>query len=284
VGKAPSIVPFNLPFEGCSTSCNDYTFPLTQMDAVNAYGAITMLNWSSMSSPLQTNEPAFNLANVANGAFDSYITSFAQAAKQWGHPFLLRFDWEMNGNWFPWGSMANGNTAAEFVAAWRHVHDIFTSVGATNATWVWCPNVDFENQFTSLAKLYPGDNYVDWTCMDGYNDGNTNGAGGWRSFNQIFASTYQKITALAPTKPMLIGETGSSETGGSKAGWITDMFNQLPNYPNLHGLVYYDQYSGGYDWPLETSQSAINAFKAGIANPAYQPNDYANRTGSILTP
>ena len=48
----------------------------------------------------------------------------------------------MNGNWFAWMEGVNGNQPGEYVAAWRHVHDIFTAVGATNVSWVWCPNVD----------------------------------------------------------------------------------------------------------------------------------------------
>ncbi len=285
VGKAPSVVPFNIPFENCDDpgSCYWYDFPATQMSNVTDYGALTMLNWSSMSIPESTSEPAFTLADVANGDYDSYIRQFAAGAAAWGHPFLLRFDWEMNGNWFPWDAGANGNDAADFVAAWRHVHDIFTAEGATNASWVWCPNVDFENVFTPLNQLYPGSAYVDWTCLDGYNFGNLHGPGGWMSFNQIFSSTYDEVAALAPDKPMIIGETASSETGGSKAAWITDMFNELPHYPNIHGLVYYDQYDGNSDWPLETSQSAIAAFTTGIGSPAFTTNTYADAPDTTIT-
>ena len=68
---------------------------------------------------------------MISGKYDSYIPqNVAEDARDWGHPFFLRFDWEMNGNWFPWSEGVNGNQSGEFVAAWRHVHDIFTSVGA----------------------------------------------------------------------------------------------------------------------------------------------------------
>ncbi|MGA2014383.1 MAG: glycosyl hydrolase, partial [Solirubrobacteraceae bacterium] len=222
--------------------------------------------------------------DVAAGDFDSYIEQFAQAAAQWGHPFLLRFDWEMNGNWFPWDAGANGNTPAEFVAAWRHVHDIFAMEGATNATWVWCPNVDFEHRFTPLAQLYPGSAYVNWTCLDGYNMGNLNGAGGWMTFNQIFASSYNTIAALAPAKPMIIGETASSATGGNKAAWVSNLFAELPHYPNIHAFIYFDKYDGSDDWPLDTDPSAVAAFKAGIARPAFTSNSYGSLPDGVVTP
>ena len=32
-------------------------------------------------------------ADIANGSQDAYITQWAEAAKAWGHPFFLRFDW-----------------------------------------------------------------------------------------------------------------------------------------------------------------------------------------------
>ena len=112
------------------------------------------------------------------------------------------------------------------------MHDIFEEVGATNVSWVWCPNVDFANKLTSLPELYPGNSYVDWTCLDGY-DWGSNPAGassgdGWQRFDQIFQSTYNEIVnTVAPGKPMIIGEVGSTEDGGSKAAWISNMLSEI---------------------------------------------------------
>jgi beta-mannanase len=49
-------------------------------------------------------------------------------------PIAVSFGHEMNGNWYPWGTAHT--TAAQFVAAWRHIHDLFARVGATNVIWV----------------------------------------------------------------------------------------------------------------------------------------------------
>jgi len=296
VGKAPSILAFNIPFEGCSPSCNYYPFPLQQLADIRSYGAIPMLNWSSMSSPLAVDEPNFRLAKLAGGAFDEYIRSFALAAKAWGHPFFLRFDWEMNGNWFPWAQGANGNDAADFVAAWRHVHDIFTSVGATNVTWVWCPNVDPYHEFGNLAALYPGSAYVDWTCLDGYTFGTRagskkvggmpTGGGGWSTFNQIFSSTYSQIVnTIAPEKPLMIGEVASSEHGGSKAEWIANALAQVPiAYPRMRAIVWFDWAREGYDWPIETSGSSTAAFSQGIVSPHFTSNTFGGLGGGTIGP
>ena len=206
------------------------------------------------------------------GTFDSYIREFAEAARDWGHPFFLRFNWEMNGDWFPWSEGVNGNQPGEYVAAWRHVHDIFTAVGATNATWVWCPNVDPGQKLQDLASLYPGDDYVDWTGLDGYNWG-TNPAtpDGWKSFDQLFGSTYDAITeTIAPSKPMIIGEVGSTEYGGSKAAWIAEMLeaaaDRLSEDPRPALVREVRRRNGLADRDLPRRRSA---FAAGIQSTAY---------------
>ena len=281
-GKKLSIVNFSAPFANCSgSSCSYYNFPAGEFNNIRSHGAIPFYSWGSQSIPVPSNlsEPNFQLSDVIEGRHDTYIRNFAIAAKKWGHPFFLRFNWEMNGGWFAWAEGVNGNKAGEYVAAWRHVHDIFTEVGATNATWVWCPNVDPEAQMQKLSNLYPGDAYVDWTGLDGYNWG-TNPArpDKWRSFDQLYSSTYKKITGeIAPSKPMMISEIGSTEHGGSKAAWIKDMLAKLPtNYPKIRGLLWFEKFDDGMDWPLETSAAAVNAFAEGIDNPAYAENSFGS--------
>ncbi len=279
--KKLSIVNFSAPFANCSSTCSYYNFPQNEMNSIRAHGAIPFYSWGSQSIPVPSNlsEPNFQLSDVIEGHHDAYIKKFAEAAKAWGHPFFLRFNWEMNGGWFAWAEGVNGNKAGEYVAAWRHVHDIFTQVGATNATWVWCPNVDPENQMQDLSKLYPGDAYVDWTGLDGYNWG-TNPArpDRWRSFDSLYSSTYKKITGtIAPSKPLMISEVGSTEYGGSKAAWIKDMLARIPtSYPKIRGLLWFEKFDDGMDWPIETSASATSAFAEGLKNPAYAANGFGS--------
>ena len=286
--KPLSTVHFAAPFASCSSSpCSFYGFPTGPMENIRKHGSIPFFSWSSQSTPSSSNQPNFQLSDVISGTHDNYIRSFATAAKSWGRPFFLRFNWEMNGGWFSWSEGVNGNQKGEYVAAWRHVHDIFASVGATNATWVWCPNVDFNSEFQSLAPLYPGDSYVDWTCLDGYNWG-TNPArpDRWRSFDQLYKSTYDRIVGtIAPSKPMIVGEVGSTEYGGSKASWIKDMLARVPAaYPKIRGLLWFEKFDDGMDWPLETSSSATGAFAGGIQNAAYATNAFGGLSGGKILP
>ncbi len=287
-GKGASAVNFSSPFADCSASpCSFYKFPTAPMEAIRTHGSMPFFSWASQATPAGIDQPDFQLSDVIAGTYDDYIREFAEGAKAWGHPFFLRFNWEMNGNWFAWAEGVNGNQPGEYVAAWRHVHDIFTQVGATNATWVWCPNVDPEGKLHDLASLYPGDAYVDWTGLDGYNWG-TNPArpDRWRSFDQLFRSTYDQITeTIAPSKPLIISEVGSSEYGGSKAAWIADALESArSDYPQLRGLLWFEKYDDGMDWPIETSSSATSAFAAGIQNPAYLGNTFAAAGPGTIQP
>jgi hypothetical protein len=288
-GKQVSLVNFFAPFANCaSTPCSFYPFPTGPMERIRDYGAIPVFSWSSQSIPSNRVEPNFQLSDVIAGTYDSYIRKFAEDARNWGHPFFLRFNWEMNGSWFPWSEGVNGNKPGEFVAAWRHVHDVFSAVGAGNVTWVWCPNVDPDGVFHDLSSLYPGDAYVDWTGLDGYNWGlNPAKPDRWRSFNELFSTTYSRVAdVVAPSKPMLIGEIGSTEQGGSKANWIEEALTAIPtSYPKIRGLLWFDTYDDGMDWPIETSASSAGAFAQAIQSPAYvAEGDPETNEGAIAPP
>jgi hypothetical protein len=279
-GKNVSLVSFNATFAGCRGSkCTFNPFPLTPFESLRAHGVIPVLSWSS-SSVSEGNDPKFSLSKIIHGRYDHYIREFARSAAAWGHPFFLRFNWEMNGNWFPWSEGVNGNRRGQFVAAWRHVHDIFASVGATNASWVWCPNIDRNKK---LRELYPGNRYVDWTCLDGYNWGTRWSWARWKSFKHVYASSYAAVRKVAPGKPMMLGEVASTDYGGSKAAWIKGMFSSLPMvFPKIRALIWFEVNDRGTHWPIESSPSVTRAFARGIRNPIYVANIFSNIESSPI--
>jgi hypothetical protein len=288
VGKGLSLLEFASPFADCSrTPCDFYRFPAYEMQTIRDYGAIPFFSWGSQSTPASLDQPNFQLADIASGAYDSYIREVAEGARAWGHPFFLRFNWEMNGSWFTWGKNANGNRPGEYVAAWRHVHDIFTQVGATNATWVWCPYVRATPKLGPLAPYYPGDSYVDWTCLDGYNWGeNSINPMPWTSFDEIFGASYHAIVdKLAPDKPLLLGEMASNGSPRAKARWIDDMFKVLrTKYRRIRGLIWFEQIDRGVQWPLETAPAVTKAFSSGIRQRGFKDNAYSALAGPKVVP
>ncbi len=162
---------------------------------------------------------------------------------------MVRWGHEFNGNWYPWGIANNGNNPSLYVSAYRHVHDLVVAAGATNVQWVWCFNNGStpDASYNDPAQSYPGDAYVDWVGIDGYNWGLgpswDPGGNHWTSFDSMFASAYAKARAVAPKRPVMIGEVASSEDGGNKAQWIADTSTALKSgrYPDLKLITYFDQ-------------------------------------------
>ncbi len=262
-GKSASIV---MGYTQWKSKVKD--FDVSWFEQVRAHGSIPMLTW----------EPWDALQAIYSGKYDGYITQWAQDSKDWDHPYFLRFAHEMNAAWYPWSEQIKDSSPGDYVKAWRHVHDIFTENYVPNVTWIWCPNVE-ETGFTPIAELYPGDDYVDWTCMDGYNFGGS-------TFSQVFDQTYNELLRLAPTKPIMIGETNSIEDG-TKPEWITDaLTTQLPqNFPKIKALVWYNNnFNGRNDWVVDSSQASLHAFKAAIASSYYASNAFGNIDSSPVLP
>ena len=214
-------------------------------ERVRQRGSIPMINWNSwdLGRGGALDQPDFRLSEIIAGRHDAFIRGWARDARAWGYPLFLRFDHEMNGDWFPWSERVNGNAAGEYARMWRHVKAIFDAEGATNVTWVWAPNVVFAAAIP-LASLYPGDAAVDWTGVSGYNWGSNPAQPGavWQSFAQVHRATYDALRALAPSKPIMIAETASTEIGGSKAAWITDALKaQLPtSFPQIRAVLWFN--------------------------------------------
>ena len=264
VGRMPAIINVG------SDWVHFANFDTKLMDSIRLRGSTPMWTWQPDDYQLNLAQPKYKLSAIAQGAFDPYIRRFASAAKAWGHVFYLRFAYEMNGNWYSWATTPgnpDGNTPASFVAAWRHVHDIFASLGVKNVRWVWCANVTYPGSTPDILD-YPGDAYVDWVGIDGYNWGNSPGHS-WQSLYQVFGASYAEVTAFTK-RPLMIAETGSVEQGGSKAAWILQGFlHDLPTLmPRVRAVMWFEEKAKG-DWRIYTSSSALKAFRTVVASPLY---------------
>jgi beta-mannanase len=274
VGKRAQVLMFYKHWGGAWNS-----FYAQWINAISAHGAVGMITWMSddytiAGYPNPAVEHAYSNQQVIGGAYDAFIRAWADGLRATGRLVLLRFDHEMNGNWYGWSPGINGNTTASYVAMWRHVHDIFVGEGATNVRWVWSPNVDYPGA-PALEAMYPGDAYVDWVALDGYNWGLTNGYTPWRSFSAVFGNSYLRLGRLTQ-KPVMIAEVGSVEAGPpagqSKASWIASALEaELPvNFPRVRAFVWFDQNNGGgQDFRIASSPSSLAAFRQAINRSTY---------------
>ena len=254
-GESPSMVLFYKDFLQAP--------PIAELDAVRARGAVPLLTWEPWAwGGGGLEQPAYSLDRITAGDFDARISEWGQALSAWGQPVMLRFAHEMNGNWYPWAEGVNGNQAGDYVQAWRHVHDVVAATGAGNVQWVWSPNVPYWGS-TDLAGLYPGAGYVDIVALDGYNWGTSAAWSSWIPPQDLFAPGIAQLRALAAGKPILIAETASSEAGGSKAAWNTDLVSYLAAQPDVMGFVWF-HFQKETDWRINSSASSAAAFSSAL--------------------
>jgi hypothetical protein len=230
------------------------------VDDVLAHGSIPQISWQS-DQPYDYNDPAYSDSAIAGGSQDTYLHSWASGVKAAPGTVQLRLDYEMNGSWSPWAPGNNGNTASSFIAMWRHVHDLFASDGVTNVQWLWTPNTDFPAAIP-MASLYPGDAYVDWLGMDGYNHIPFNPDGQWDSPSTVFDQTLAELNTIS-SKPLMISEVGCAEVGGDKAQWIGELFAYMRAHPRIHNFTWFD-INKETDWRIDSSWTSQAAFAAGL--------------------
>lgn len=242
------------------------------MDIVNIY-----VNWShpftdiepsvttvydNQSEAMLTWEPdGLNTEQIAMGKADAYIVQFADALRDYGKPFLLRPMHEMNGNWYSWATGdSHTNTNDHYIRAWKHIVEIFRRENATNVQFVWCINAESFGRGASYTGAYPGDGYVSYVSIDGYNWGRSRPSGQWKTFSQIFTAPYRALTGLTQ-KPILISEWASTEKGGDKATWIRDGFQQIVSgkFPRIVGLLWFNEQKET-NWLIESSSAAQRAY------------------------
>lgn len=212
---------------------------------------------------------------IADGQCDDFLRRAGKNLSQINEPFYLLFAWEMNNHELEWSVSRTGSKPQDYIDAWRHMHDIFEEEGATNIIWVFCPNVP-ERPDLTYASVYPGDNYVDWLGMDGYNWGTTQTWSSWTDFSGVFSDAYTKLHTIAPEKPIMISEVNTTDRGGDKAKWYTDMLaTQIPyNFPAVKAVVFFNEDRSTtpekINWKIDVNKNSLEAFKKSIQLDYYQ--------------
>jgi len=235
----------------------DLAFPTWRETWHRDNGRIPMVSWNGTST-----------SAILSGQYDAMIRQRADGMRDLNTPVFLRFFWEMDGAW----QAARTENPANYIAAWRHVHQIFDAEGARNVAWIWCPNAwAWDVSVQNAVKWYPGDDVVDWICSDGYNWAPTKVGARWTSFQTIYQNFYN--WASTKNKPLMVGEFGAIENlPGQKAQWITDAGAALKTrFPKIKAVVYYDEYRHEdgtvYDWRLDSSASTYQAWNTLARDP-----------------
>lgn len=244
---------------------------------------------------------------IANGEFDAYINTWADRMKIFlsgpdaiyntadDRRAYIRFAHEMNGIWYAWGPNpgSGGNPASDYIRMWQRVKSIFYNKGMewTHLQWVWCVNYDDYLGYNAEA-LYPGDQYVDWVSISGYNWGASQTWSPYKTPEQTFGPMLSRLRAIT-TKPISITEvatTPATPSGISIAGksqWIADFFNYVLAQ-NIKMVVWFND-SKETDWTVfggligdsyfdynNSRYNAYSAYKSAIGSSNFISSDTTN--------
>lgn len=278
-GKQPALVktfhPLSCDFSAAGW-CGQVLREVARTGSTN-YVALD-LRWSGA--------PSTNLLDALNaGQADAAFARIARELAGVPGTVLLEPGWEMNGDWndYRWQGAANGrdgSAPAKYAQAWRRMVGIFRAQGAANVRWVFNPNAGNPltwratgaSHWNWYANYYPGDAYVDYVGMHGFNAPRVFGAA-WASFDVLFDGDgadrmLSDLIARFPGKPVIIGEFASDEgSGDAKAEWIRAAFRRLRSHPAVAGAVWFNM-TKETAWRVDSSSSALAAYREVLADPA----------------
>jgi hypothetical protein len=210
------------------------------------------------------------LSAINAGEHDDYFRRWAGEAKRHGKEVLLRFGFEFNGEWFSW----SGDPEA-FKQAWRRAHGVFRAAGADNVKWVWAPNIlSVPDKTENNMHLYdPGDDFVDWVALDGYNFGeNYDKWHKWQSFDEIFAGALREFAKRYPSKPVMISETGCAPgVGEQRAEWIRAAYASVRKHPQVKAVIWFNYNKSRekeLNWRIDVTPESLKAFNETFAQPS----------------
>ncbi|MDH3017404.1 glycosyl hydrolase [Gordonia alkanivorans] len=237
--------------------------PVASLDVIRGFAATPLVTLEPWDPRAGQNQSDFTLTRIVDGQHDAALYSWASQLAAWKHPILFRFAQEMNGSWYPWSIGTNGNSAAEYRTAWQRMHSIISNA-APNVSFVWAPNAITEGT-TDFASSYPGDQFVDYIGLDGYNWGTIPGHQ-WQSADKLFSRSFATIDRLAPSRPILITEVGCAEGSRPelKANWIRDFFAVIEAHDRVSGFVWF-QMDKERDWRFNSSPASTAAFRESLA-------------------
>jgi mannan endo-1,4-beta-mannosidase len=206
---------------------------------------------------VQMDPDKVSITAIASGRYDGYLSEYAEAVRAYRHPVILSFGHEMNGGWYSWGY--THTSAATFVAAWRHVVNLFRALGAQNVTWLWTVNIINDAHGGNIPRptqWWPGNNYVNWVGIDGYYLKPS-----WK-FAPLFGPTIGAVRQLTDA-PILIAETGAIPAADQPAK-IANLFAGVQQY-GLLGFVWFDSTNSINQHFGISSPAAVAAFRHGAS-------------------
>jgi hypothetical protein len=217
------------------------TWPDATYKAYQAAGRINHVRWTGhFGSPVTDYTKNTQWTDVAAGVYDADITAKATELATWGQPIFVSLYGEFDGtssSWpiydnatykgGAWTSADETQMEANFVAAWRHIHDLAAPI-APNIIWCWViQSYQSSAHAARCTAMYPGDDYVDWVGADPYDRAGPGNAIYYGNPYDAYHQTIDLLRTIAPGKPVGVFETGcdnpdygSTNTDAQRRDWI----------------------------------------------------------------
>ncbi len=242
-GKRHAVV--NLFTDWCNRSKNIDNLFKQQLPNIWASGNVPVVSWEPyLCSPSAT--PTNVAARAAAGEYDAYLNTWADRMKAFiagpdgslgttdDRRAYIRLAHEMNGNWYPWSATTGNSSTAHYTLMWQRVRGVFWQKGLNSDSlqWIWAVNHEDVGSVPA-ESYYPGDEYVDWIGIDGYNWGSSQSWSAWRTPQEIFGPMTARLRALT-SLPLALTETASTTANrgavdiAGKSTWITQFFEYAP--------------------------------------------------------
>ncbi len=255
-----------------------------QLPYVWDHGNIPMITWEPYLAPTTPNDIE---TRIAQGNYDTYVERWGGKLRQFlagtdgvygtadDRRVYIRLAHEANGDWYPWSAQDGVNTPADYVAMWQRVYQHLAAQGLDKAhvQWIWSINNADAGAFKAEA-YYPGDAYVDWVGLDGYNWGSTYSWSNWQTPTQVFGYIRERVAALAPTKPIAITEVASTATTtngvntAAKDAWITQ-FGSYVKDNDIRMVTWFNE-EKETNWQIFAGQYGTTQANGFNVYPAYQ--------------
>ena len=271
-----------------------FTEPVTYLPGNNLYSQLEELWKAGYISFINLGTSA-NAQEIIQGNRDSQIGYAAEFYKAWvdlgqGRRAMIAPMQEMNGEWTAYGKVS---TSDDYKLAYRHILDIFAQKGVTRdqVWWVFAPNGynDPAQPLRIFENYYPGDDVVDIVGFSSYNYGYCQeipeAYRRWESYPQIFEPYIARMQAMAPSKPVIIAETGSVSyyvnnlpDYDKKNQWLIENYNYFATRTGVIGVFYFSfsEFDGiKCDLELNPNGVMLSGYGAAVSNTIYQ---YLNTT------
>ncbi|MGC5032106.1 glycosyl hydrolase [Micromonospora sp. DT229] len=240
-----------------SNNGSNGAFPDTYQQQQMREGRLMFFAWESRVFSSGT---VLTWKDVYSGRYDETIDAVAGRIRAVGQPVFIGFDHE------PEDEPAKGSDA-DFVKAWRYVHDRFGAAGVRNAVWVWTM-MGWSGHYDRYAGLYPGDRYVDWVAWDPYNFHVCNGGTVWKSPSTTIGSFYRWLDekGIGAGKPRMLAEFGTNFDAAdpnAKRRWFEEFPAALKAHPKIKAAIYFN--SPGVTTSTKTCNMTMNHDAASLA-------------------